>query len=469
MNKPNLKSSLLILSFSFLSLTLFAQKGQQITIQDERANEDYSYLKDSIQLQSLAALKFISLAKNSSSYLSIGGSFRPRFEHFTNRFWIDGNDENYYSQRLSFHTDWHFGQNIRFFGELYHGSKTAGQAFLQSDKLDFHQAFVEVNLPVSKHQLSFRLGRQEMKLGSGRLVDLGVGPNIRRSFDMGKISFQKDKVNLQAFYGKEVQSNFEAFDNAFSLFDSEASNPKLWGFYAQFSIFQNDAVTDNNELYYIGFQSDFSTFSDVMGEEKRHSIGLRRFGTINKSLTYNTEFIYQFGDIGGNNISAFSFETEWKYTFLTKKWKPGFGLKLDWSSGDKELADGQLQSFNPMFVNPAIYSLAAVNTPVNLIGLHPSFSFLPSKKMFVNVEWALFARASENDGLYSPPRFQTRMANGTTDRQIGSVFGLFLKYNYKPNISFDLRSSFFMTGAFIDESGTSEPIFQIAPTATFIF
>lgn len=469
MRSYNHKSRILILALSLLCLNLFAQVGQTITIQDERAKEDYSYLKDSIKLQSFAALKFISLAKNKNSYLSIGGSFRPRFEHFSNRFWVEGNDENYYSQRLSFHTDWHFGQYIRFFGELYHGYKTESQAFAQSDKLDFHQAFVEFNIPFGINKLSFRFGRQEMKLGSGRLVDLRIGPNIRRSFDLAKISFQKRKVTLQAFYGKEVQSEFEAFDNDFTLFDDEASNPKLWGLYSQFPIFHTDDVSDNNELYYVGFQSDFSAFSDVMGEEIRHSIGLRRFGSINKYTTYNTEFIYQFGEIGGNTISAFNFETEWKYTFITKKWKPGFGLKLDWSSGDREIADGKLQSFNPMFVNPAIYSLAAINTPVNLFSLHPSFSFLPSKKWFVNLEWALFARASKNDGLYSPPRFQIRTADGLTSRPIGSVLGLFLKYTYNKNISFDLRSSFFTTGKFIVESGPSKPIFHISPTATFIF
>ena len=35
-----------------------------------------------------------------------------------------------------------------------------------------------------------------------------------------------------------------------------------------------------------------------------------------------------------------------------------------------------------------------------------------------------FYRTTENDGLYAPPRFQTRQADGIRDQHIGDVIGL---------------------------------------------
>ena len=455
---------LLLCSFHFTS---YAQ--EYFEFKDQRATEDYSFLKDSTNLAWQNAIKYISLSRNRNSYLRIGGSYRPRYEHFSNNNWIAGNDENYYSQRLSLHTDWHFGKHLRLFGEFYHGYKTEGITILQTDDLDWHQGFVEINLLIDKQNLFFCFGRQEMKLGAGRLIDLRVGPNMRRSFDMGKVSFQSEKLNLDAFYGKEVQVGFEAFDNEFNLFKEGSANPNTWGVYSQFTIFPHTDEARNTEIYYIGFQSDQSTFSDIVGKESRHSIGIRRFGNINQKFQYNSEFIYQFGDLAGNAIQAFNFETDWKYTFIHKKWRPTIGLKFDWSSGDNELNDGKLNSFNPMFVNPSIYSLAAVNTPVNQLSIHPSFIFFPTKKWMVNIEFATFFRSSENDGLYAPPRFQTRTAAGISDNHIGNTIGLFIKYSHNRHIDFNIRTSYFIAGAFVKESGSSEAIFQFAPTLNLRF
>ncbi|MEN0006128.1 MAG: alginate export family protein [Bacteroidota bacterium] len=436
-------------------------------IKEERAAEDYSFLKDSLPSKGIERLKFIPLHASRTSYLSIGGSFRPRFEHFTNNNWIADNNQNYYSQRLSLHTDWHFGKYLRFFGELYHGYKTDGAVFLQSDDLDWHQGFVEVEVPLAENRVSFRFGRQELKLGAGRLVDLQVGPNIRRSFDLGKLAFTSEQLKVDVFYGKEVQVGFQAFDNAFNFFEEGGGDPQLWGVYTQLSVSQT--ASNKIDVYYIGFQSEQAAFSDVVGEETRHSIGIRSHGPIGQRFRYNTELIYQFGEIGGNTIQAFNFEADWKYTFGHKKWKPTIGFKLDWSSGDSELGDSNLNSFNPMFVNPSIYSLAGVNTPVNLFSVHPAFIFFPTKQWMVNIEFATFYRSSKQDGFYSPPRFQTRPATGTSDRHIGNTVGLFVKYTYNRYVSFDIRSTYFTAGDFVEQSGASEPIFQFTPTLTLIF
>ena len=457
----------LISIFIQLSLWVLPVQGQ-IHFLEQRANEDYSSLTDSTHLPWQEAIKHIALGNQQRSFLSIGGSFRPRFEHFTNNSWIEDNDQNYYTQRLAFHIDVHLGKHIRFFGELQHGHKTGGKAFLQTEDLDIHQAFVAFQTS-GENPVSFRFGRQEMKLGVGRLVDLRVGPNVRRAFDMGRVTFSNGKLNIDGFYGKEAKINLEAFDNDFTLFEEGASTPRLWGVHSQLPIRKNDVVNHTIGVYYLGFQSDFSAYNDVAGKETRHSLGARSFGSINRKFQYNTEFIYQFGDLASNQISAFNFETDWKYVINLQKWRPTVGLKLDWSSGDRETGDSNLNSFNPMFVNPATYSLAAVNTPVNLLSFHPSLLLFPNKKWLLNLEYAFFYRANESDGFYSPPRIQSRMGNGLSERHIGDVIGLFLQYTQSRYLSFDIRTSYFIPANYIEATGASESIFQFASTGTLTF
>jgi len=350
MNNNNTISKILFCFFFLSSICCFAQNSQ---FNSQRAEEDYSYLKDSTDLKFRDAIKYIALNKKRSSYLSMGGSIRTTYDNYENEFWVPNRDLHYYSQRVAFHTNWQFGKNFRAFGELQSGIVTGDPIILYSDDIDVHQAFVEYK--TSSKKLALRLGRQEMEYGSGRLYSLRQGPNIRQTFDMGRVLWKEEDLNLNVFYGNAVQINFDAFDNPSYIFKRDSLAQRVWGVYSQFKILPSKDEF-NTELYYLGFNNEGSSrFSDVTGEETRHTIGLRKFGTIGQRITHNHELIYQFGKIGGSDISAFNLEVMWQYQMINTKWKPAIALKIDWSSGDSEAGDGKINSFNPLFVNPSLY------------------------------------------------------------------------------------------------------------------
>ena len=451
---------------------LFAQESETLGVSPIlalRAEESYAFLQNKDSLSNpkmlLQPLKWISLDKN--IHLTLGGEYRPRIEHYTNRDYTQ-EDETFYSQRLSLHASLSLGAKIRFFGEIYHGYASSGHELLESDEIDLHQAFLEWKIFQNKKGLiSLRLGRQEIGYGASRLIGIREGPNMRRSFDMARLILTKDKGTLNIIYGRETSVNFKAFDNDSFIFHKQSNNPILWGAYWQHPLHSNIRFID---LYYFGFRSNVARFNDVLGEELRHSVGVRSFGRLGR-FSYNTEFTYQFGKLGGSSIAAFNLETDWQYQLAKGAWKPTLGIKLDWSSGDTKVGDDKVQTFNPMFVNPAIYSLAAVNTPANIISVHPSFSFNPFKNFSVYIDYALFYRTEANDGVYSPPRFLTRPANGNAEQHIGDVLGLMVNYEINRNISFDLRSSYFIPGKFLKDAGAgaTESTFYIAPTLSFKF
>lgn len=464
MHNSNLKSCLAFLLL--ITNTLVAQDNIP-DINLLRGEESYLFL-DSIEnkIIFLQPLKLITLDRDDSIFLTLGGEYRARVEHFTNKDYTE-EDLSYFSQRASFHASLQLGLKIRLFGELYSGFVSENEPiFLESDEIDLHQGFLEWKALNSSHlNAVLRLGRQEIGYGASRLVGIREGPNMRRSFDMARIIIRSNSSSLDVLYGKEVDILPYGFDNKSNIFRRDAINPSLWGVYYRRPFLKDIGKLD---LYYLGFHSNFSRFNDVSGRETRHSVGIRSY-SVKGRLSYNTELILQWGDLENNSIFAYNFETDWKYTLIERGWNPRIGIKIDWSSGDKSTGDGKVGTFNPMFVNPAIYSLAAVNTPANLTSLHPSFEFFPADGLSVFIDYAFFYRTQSNDGLYSPPRFLTREANGVEAKHIGDVFGLQIAYAINRNISFDLRTSYFIAGQFIKATGDSENTFYIAPTMSFKF
>ncbi len=432
-----------------------------------RAEESYIYL-DSIEKKMifLQPLKLMTINRENNIFLTLGGEYRARIEHYTNENYTD-RDLTYYSQRVNLHASLMLGTKFRLFGELYSGYVTDNEnIFLESDEIDLHQGFLEWKpINSSSFKTTVRLGRQEIGYGASRIVGIREGPNMRRSFDMARVIIQKNNSSIDLLYGKEVDISPFSFDNKSNIFKSDVSNPSFWGAYYRRPFLGDIGKLD---LYYFGFYSNLSRFNDVAGTETRHSIGARSFGTKGR-LSYNTEIIIQWGELGNSDIFAYNIETDWKYTIIKNGWKPKLGIKADWSSGDQRAGDGKVGTFNPIFVNPAIYSLAAVNTPANITSLHPNFTFYPMEGLTIYLDYAFIYRTQSNDGLYTPPRFLTREANGIRTKHIGDVFGLQVSYEINRNISFDLRSSYFIASEFIEVSGDSENIFYIAPTVSFKF
>ncbi len=433
-----------------------------------RAEENYEYLKARekgfYKADYLDAIKFIGLNASESINISFGGEIRLRMERFSNRNWED-KDETFYSHRLALHSNLNLTKHLRFFGELYHGLVSLEEEeFAQSDQLDWHQGFLEIKILTEKNQLNLRFGRQEMSFGATRLIGIREGPNIRRSFDIGRVIYQTARSKSEMFYGKEVRPQFEIFDNNFSIFNSNTQNPKLWGIYSQFAL-KNDF--GKMEIYYLGFESPQSFFNDANGKDERHTLGVRRFGKIGRKLRYNTELMFQFGETGEKNAIGWALETDWHYQFINKKWRPELGLKLDILSGDKTFSDNTIQTFNPMFTNPGYFSLAGIIAPVNLIEFHPSFSFRPTERLNIYLEWAFFFRYSKNDGIYAPTRFLRREGQQANERFIGNQLGFKIAYEIDRHFSFDFDYSYFIAGSFLESTGSHLNTMHIAPTITF--
>lgn len=240
-------------------------------------DEDWSFLKDpSLRQDFWDPLKYIPLGTD-GWYLSIGGGMREAFEQVGNDNWGKQNYTNtFFLERYVLHTDWHFGRHFRAYVELKSGLESfrqGGPRPIDEKKLDFEEAFVELSTGEGDGWAALDVGRQELYYGSGRLVSVREGPNVRQSFDGARL---KSKVGTWRIDLWAVRPDLDKpgfFDNV------PDHSTAFWGVYAT-RPWRRRVSFDN---YYLGLDHGLPTpagsrpytYNRGTASETRHTLGAR--------------------------------------------------------------------------------------------------------------------------------------------------------------------------------------------------
>src|SRR5262245_37439025 len=322
-----------------------------------RYDEDYTYLADrSNRREPLDPLKYIGLAR--SSYLTIGGEARERYEWYGNALGGFGpEDKNgYFLHRFMLHGDLHLDDHVRVFSQVLSAlvsDQTGGpRPEIDEDRLDLHQAFVEATLGGGpRDSMKARLGRQELQYGCSRLIGTREGPNVRLSFDAAKVMLQKCGWSIDAFGGRPVATEPGAWD------DHADETQALWGVYATTAV---PVLPDGHvDVYYLGFDRKDARFDDGVGHERRQSIGVRAWRPVSpRPWDYDIEGVWQFGDFAGSPIRAWTISSNVGYR-PRRLSRVRLSLKADAASGDRSPGDG-LQTYNPLFPRASYFGEPAL-------------------------------------------------------------------------------------------------------------
>ena len=428
-----------------------------------RWNEDYSYLRDESRRGGdlFDPVKYIPLGPD-DWYVSLGAQARYRYEFFNDFNFGDPfpqDTDGYHITRFMGHADLHLGENVRGFFQFIsahvsdreggpRATPTGSENSIDRNDIDVHQAFVDVILPMEDAKVVLRGGRQNLLYGAQRLISPLEWTNTRRTFDGGKVSLSTPNNVLDFFW---VQPVIIDKDDA----DDRGHGTDFAGLYDTLSLPNLiEKANTKVDLYALYLERELPPI-----QEQRYTLGAR-FAANPKPFDFDVEAAYQLGDVGDFDISAWMFAVEGGYTFDDPALQPRLYLGFDVASGDDDLADDEVNTFNQLFpLGHAYFGYIDVVGRQNIVDLHPGASIKPHKDMKLSVDYHLFWRESEADGLYNAGGALLRAPGGTDlSRSIGSEIDLLLTWQIDRHLMTYFGYSHFFAGDFIDETGDDEDI-----------
>ena len=417
-----------------------------------REDEDWSFLADPAKRQDFwDPLKYVRFRGGSDDlFMTIGGEARQVWEQIGNDNWGQQPFMNsYLNERYMLYFDVHYGKHVRTFLELKSGVnsfRTGGPRPIDEKKLDFQVGFLEVGTSSESNSVKLRVGRQELEYGSGRLIDVREGPNVRLSFDGFMV---KSKINSWQLDGFAVRPDVDKpgfFNNA----PNHAVS--FWGVYATHTLSQTTSL----DLYYLGLDRRQATFERGTAQEVRHSLGARisrPVATERPAWDFDYEALWQFGTFGSANISAWTVASETGYRLPNVPLKPRFSAKADISSGDDPTTN-TLRTFNPLFPKGNYFGVIATAGPgpMNFIDAHPRVEATLPHGVTTSIDWIFQWRESLRDGVYSVPGFLIIPAGKSNARFVGHRPGTEVRWQVNRHLWFQADYGIFYAGKFVKAS-----------------
>jgi hypothetical protein len=434
-----------------------------------RENEDWSFLQDpTLKKDFWDRIKYIPLGHGKDHwYLTMGGEIRQDWERVGNDNWgAQPYINSFWLQRYVLNVDAHYGRSVRTFVQLKSGLEffqSAGPRPIDEKKLDFEAAFVEVGTEGTGNWTILRAGRQELNYGSGRLLSVREGPNVRQSFDGLKIRSKVGPWNIDGFAVRPDLDKPGFFDN---VPDHQAA---FWGLYSTRPLARRVSV----DAYYLGLDRRTFTYDRGSAQEVRHSLAARLWqpmATESRAWDFDYEGVWQFGTFGLADIRAWTIATDTGYRFPKTKLQPRFSLKADISSGD-DPRTGTLGTFSPIYPTGNYFGVIADTGPgpVNFIDLHPRIQTQLPRSVSVSADVVFQWRESLLDGVYAVPGFLLRPADGSQARFVGYRPGIDVRWQVDRHAYLQADYGVFYAGAFLKETMPGRNINYFALWAGYKF
>jgi hypothetical protein len=161
----------------------------------------------------------------------------------------------------------------------------------------------------------------------------------------------------------------------------------------------------------------------------------------------------QNGRIGAQAIRAWATGVVIGQTLGSSTVRPRISLQFDAASGDKNPADNQLNTFNPLFPSGYYFTIAGYTTYANLVHLKAGFSMNPVANVKVNfaigVEW----RATVADAIYTLPDVPVLDTAGRGGRYVGTYGQFRAECGLTPHIALAVEAVHFSAGAIVVSVG----------------
>lgn len=325
---------------------------------------------------------------------SVGGEIRDAYERFhsPNFSLAPANPGGYFLERILACSDTRMNSNLHLFvaldSSLEYGRAGGPRPYVDRDELDGLAGYLEASGAHGGNRINLRIGRQELALGSGRMVTLREGVNVRGPFDGLRVTVSRDQVSVDGFLLRPDITNPGIFG------DIPDHQTTFWGVYGKIT-----RSAPSIEAYYLGYDQKHAVFDQGVGHEVRHSFGahlLKRTGT----LPYDLEGVVQTGSFNGAAVRAWRAAAQITLPFAIRPRKLEFLIDADAASGDKDPKSPSLQTFRAFYQSGTYSGRAQLLGCDNAIRIEPSFAATLRNNVEITGGWAWYWRESVHDGLY---------------------------------------------------------------------
>jgi len=444
--RPRLLVSVLVLTL--VAIRAVAQDAVTRRYQSNPADEDWSFLATAPDVDPWDPVKYIRLGKD-GWFATLNGEIRYRPEGFR----IRPTDtrpatvDNYLLQRYLFGSDFTLGPHSRVYVDVQSGiinGSIRSPRPTDGNRVDLHQAFYGWRTKRQNgHQFAVDVGRQELAVGSTRLISASPGLNVKRSFDGIETSYRAASWNVVGAVARLVAVENGAFD------DRSSGRHPFWGIAAS----RRSPRFSRGELggYYLGIDRPSSLYYQGVGHERRHTAGLKWTG-VGTRADLNYDALFQWGRFADAPIRAWAVATETGFRPALSGWKPRISLRTDIASGDRDPADPHLQAFNPLFPGNSYSGAVGLLGPTNLTDLTPAVTMTPASGLVVGFEMPSYWRTSTADGVYATDQRLLIPPTAGQGKYVGTNPGILVVWQATRHLQVQGAITRFLAGGFLERS-----------------
>jgi hypothetical protein len=323
---------------------------------------------------------------------SLGGEFRTRYANERNS-QGSGITNDYTLLRTRLYGDAWYRDEFRMFVEFIYAETFDPELpplSIDGTGPDLLNAFFEVKVGVPLDTPAYlRIGRQEVTLGSQRLISIPDWANIRRTFQGVRGYWHSESWNVDAFWLQPVLPNR-------SQFDSVDTNRNFFGLWTTYKVRPGTAL----DVYYLGLTKarDDGANGDVQ------TLGGRYSGDVDGRLLFDTEGAVQFGERDGRHIFAQMATGGLGWRFKDLPGNVHAWVYYDYASGDKDPANtaGSYRTFDQLFAFGHYYfGFLDLVARQNIRDLNFHLMSNPVPWMTTVTQLHIFKLDSRKDALYN--------------------------------------------------------------------
>jgi hypothetical protein len=386
---------------------------------------------------------------------STGGNFWLRYMNETNSR-LTANNNDYTLGRVRVFGDLMYGDSVRLFGEYLWAdsfSPDLPPLPIDVDRGDLLNLFVDLKVwDGDGHPVYVRGGRQELLLGSQRLVSTLDWANTRRTFQGVRAFRRGEKWDADVFWVQPVIPDPSSFDQA----DSEQNFAGTWLTYRA----EKGRFLDFYYLYYgNGNPTPASPPPPAPPAIARTPFDLHTFGSRwagdKDGFLWDVELAMQLGQRASSDVVA-GMATAGVGRHFKNAWaKPTAWIYYDYASGDADPESGTSNTFNQQFPFGHYYmGWIDLIGRQNIHDLNAHVYFHPAPWITMFVQYHHFWLNQPADALYNVGGGVSRRdATGSSGTNVGDEIDFVANFHLARYTDLMVGYSKLFGGSFLERTG----------------